>query len=234
VRKVNPEVTIATDIIAGFPGETEADFDETFALCKQYQFPCLYINQFFPRPGTPAAAMEKVDTQLVKQRTKRLSEYFRSYLPHTGKIGRRYEVLAAEESTDKQWYVAHNKSYDQILVPKRPELLGRTFEVEIIEVGKFHMMGRVIEGTLGPEPVPPSANQWRAAQKMGLVNSSVHLSTPGAFLPLRSAGSALGGQRLASVGKWARKHLVLSAVFVFLLFDLLVVLVSHATALASS
>lgn len=153
IQGANPEVTIATDIIAGFPGETEADFDETVELCRHYQFPCLYINQFFPRPGTPAASMTRVDPKEVKQRTKKLSELFRSYFPHRGKEGRRYLVLAAEESTDKQWFVAHNKSYDQILVPKRPELMGRTFEVEITETGKFHMMGRVIEGTLGPKPI---------------------------------------------------------------------------------
>lgn len=40
VRAANPTVTIATDIIAGFPGETEEDFEETMELCRQYEFPC--------------------------------------------------------------------------------------------------------------------------------------------------------------------------------------------------
>eukprot|EP00041_Stephanoeca_diplocostata_P023192 m.565058 g.565058 ORF g.565058 m.565058 type:complete len:497 (+) comp22239_c3_seq14:391-1881(+) len=87
VRATNPTVTIATDIIAGFPGETEADFEETMELCREYEFPCLYINQFFARPGTPAASMEKCDTKMVKERTKRLSALFRSYFPHARKVG---------------------------------------------------------------------------------------------------------------------------------------------------
>jgi threonylcarbamoyladenosine tRNA methylthiotransferase CDKAL1 len=49
-----PEINIVTDIICGFPTETEADFDETLDLCRKYKFASLYINQYFPRPGTPA------------------------------------------------------------------------------------------------------------------------------------------------------------------------------------
>lgn len=55
-----PGITIATDIICGFPSETDADFEETMTLCSKYKFPSLFINQFFPRPGTPAAKMPRV------------------------------------------------------------------------------------------------------------------------------------------------------------------------------
>lgn len=64
-------MTIATDIICGFPTETEENFEDTMALCAKYKFPSLFINQFFPRPGTPAALMTRVDPQEVKKRTKR-------------------------------------------------------------------------------------------------------------------------------------------------------------------
>jgi len=50
-----PEVTIATDIIAAFPTETEEDWRDTVRLCEDYKFPILFINQFYARPGTPAA-----------------------------------------------------------------------------------------------------------------------------------------------------------------------------------
>lgn len=55
-----PGITIATDIICGFPTETEEDFEETMDLCAKYKFPSLFINQFYPRPGTPAARMVKI------------------------------------------------------------------------------------------------------------------------------------------------------------------------------
>lgn len=53
-------VNIATDLICGFPTETEADFEETMDLVRDYKFPSLFINQFFPRPGTPAANMQRI------------------------------------------------------------------------------------------------------------------------------------------------------------------------------
>lgn len=61
-----PGITIATDIICGFPGETEQDFQETVKLVEEYRFPSLFINQFYPRPGTPAAKMEQVPAQVVR------------------------------------------------------------------------------------------------------------------------------------------------------------------------
>ncbi|KAF4522850.1 hypothetical protein B566_EDAN008169 [Ephemera danica] len=54
LRERVPGINIATDIICGFPTETEADFAETIDLCSKFKFPSLFINQFFPRPGTPA------------------------------------------------------------------------------------------------------------------------------------------------------------------------------------
>jgi len=55
LRERVPGISIATDIICGFPTETEDDFEETINLCTKYKFPSLFINQYFPRPGTPAA-----------------------------------------------------------------------------------------------------------------------------------------------------------------------------------
>lgn len=61
-----PGITIATDIICGFPGETDEDFQETMKLVEQYKFPSLFINQFYPRPGTPAAKMHQVPAAVVR------------------------------------------------------------------------------------------------------------------------------------------------------------------------
>lgn len=61
-----PGITIATDIICGFPTETEEDFQETMKLCREYKFPSLFINQFYPRPGTPAAKLTRIPTKEVR------------------------------------------------------------------------------------------------------------------------------------------------------------------------
>lgn len=55
-----PNIYIATDMICAFPTETEEDFEESMQLVRDYKFPSLFINQFYPRSGTPAARMKKV------------------------------------------------------------------------------------------------------------------------------------------------------------------------------
>ncbi|CAH1397921.1 unnamed protein product [Nezara viridula] len=138
-------VTIATDIICGFPTETEQDFEETMSLIAKYKFPSVYINQFFPRPGTPAAAMPRIHPKLVKERTRRLTDFHLSYEPYTGTVGTIHSVLVTEIAHDKVQYVAHNKRYQQILVPGKPEIMGKVVRVEITEALKYCMIGRLID-----------------------------------------------------------------------------------------
>uniref|UniRef100_A0A182T5Z5 tRNA-t(6)A37 methylthiotransferase n=1 Tax=Anopheles maculatus TaxID=74869 RepID=A0A182T5Z5_9DIPT len=146
LRAQVPGITIATDIICGFPGETEADFEDTLALCRKYQFPSLFINQFFPRPGTPAAKMTKVPANEVKTRTKRLTDLFHSYEPYKKyELGAKQTVLVTEISHDRKHYVGHNKFYEQILLPMHNNLLGKQVKVEITGCTKFSMFGKVIQ-----------------------------------------------------------------------------------------
>ncbi len=91
LRARNPDVNILTDLILGFPTETEEDFQLTIKLIEEFKFSSLFINQFFQRPGTPAHRMRQVPTQERKRRTRIVSELFNSYttfdrkvnLPHT-------------------------------------------------------------------------------------------------------------------------------------------------------
>lgn len=147
LREKVPGVTIATDIICGFPGETEADFEETMSLCAKYRFPSLFINQFFPRPGTPAAKMTRIPADLVKTRTKRLTDLFYTYEPYGHKVGEQQRVLVTEISHDKLHYVGHNKFYEQVLLPMEADLLGKSVEVKIVSASKFSMMGLILEAT---------------------------------------------------------------------------------------
>lgn len=150
LRERVPGLTIATDIICGFPTETEKDFEETMKLCEKHKFPSLFINQFFPRPGTPAARMQRVPTQDVKKRTKRLSEFFQSYSPYDNRVGLIQDVLVTEVSHDKKHYVAHNKFYEQVLVPLKEEYLGKMIKVKIVETTKYSMKGEPISKGISP------------------------------------------------------------------------------------
>ncbi|XP_025111054.1 threonylcarbamoyladenosine tRNA methylthiotransferase-like [Pomacea canaliculata] len=169
IKERVPRVTIATDVICGFPTETEKDFQETLDLVQHYKFPSLFINQFFPRPGTPAAKMARVSPQEVKKRTRMMSDLFQSYHPYTHYLGERQQVLVTELSHDKQFFVGHNKSYEQVLVPKDEDLMGKMVEVEIIETGKHYMKGRLLSST--KEAVRPNVPlPLRKGEVSGLVH----------------------------------------------------------------
>lgn len=156
LRERVPDLTIATDIICGFPGEMEEDFEDTLMLCWKYKFPSLFINQFFSRPGTPAARMPKVPTQQVKARTKKLTELFYSYEPYRGEVGNLYHVLVTEVAHDKLHYVGHNKFYGQVLVPKKKEYMGKMILVRITEATKFSMKAEYVEECSSESRIPPS------------------------------------------------------------------------------
>lgn len=182
LREQVPGVTIATDIICGFPGETEVDFEESMTLCAHYKFPSLFINQFFPRPGTPAAKMTRVDPVLVKKRTKRLTELFLSYEPYAHKVGDVQTVLVTERSHDKKHYVGHNKFYEQVLLPMHDNLLGKSVQVRIIKATKFSMEAELLqEEKEWKDCVKPQENQQKkkAVSKKSLLNKDQFEETNG-------------------------------------------------------
>lgn len=72
VRAKLPNAAITTDIIVGFPGETEEDFQQTLEVVERARFASAYTFQYSPRPGTPAAEMEQVPPEVVQERYERL------------------------------------------------------------------------------------------------------------------------------------------------------------------
>jgi tRNA-2-methylthio-N6-dimethylallyladenosine synthase len=100
-RELVPGCAVTTDVIVGFPGETEDDFAETLKVAELVGFDQAYTFQYSPRPGTDAAWMEgQVDRQVVKDRYRRLEEVTRrsSHRVHAGLVGRRLEVLVESPS----------------------------------------------------------------------------------------------------------------------------------------
>lgn len=72
LRQVKEDPFIACDIIAGFPGETDSDFEETVTMCKELNFAWIHTFPFSPRPGTPAYSMKQVPQSIVGERVKKL------------------------------------------------------------------------------------------------------------------------------------------------------------------
>jgi tRNA-2-methylthio-N6-dimethylallyladenosine synthase len=99
VRSAIPDAAITTDIIVGFPGETEQDFQDTLDLVRQARFAGAFTFQYSPRPGTPAADMAgQVPAPVVRERYERLAALVQeiSLAENEPFVGRDVEVLVAE------------------------------------------------------------------------------------------------------------------------------------------
>ncbi|RZC62675.1 hypothetical protein C5167_024437 [Papaver somniferum] len=140
-----PGMHIATDIICGFPGETDENFAETVNLVKEYKFPQVHISQFYPRPGTPAARMKKVPSAIVKKRSRELTSVFESFTPYQGMEGQIERIWITEIATDGVHLVGHTKGYIQVLVIAPEAMLGTSTDVKITSVGRWSVFGEVID-----------------------------------------------------------------------------------------
>jgi tRNA-2-methylthio-N6-dimethylallyladenosine synthase len=98
VRAAMPDAAITTDLIVGFPGETEADFQATLDVVRESRFASAFTFQYSPRPGTPAATMdEQIPKQVVQERYERLAALQEeiSWAENTMVVGREVELLVA-------------------------------------------------------------------------------------------------------------------------------------------
>ena len=116
-----PDITLATDIICGFPTETEKDFEETLKLVEKYKFPVLNISQFYPRPGTVAAKWKKVPSNEVKRRSNEITKLFDSYTTNNHFVGTEQLVWIigyddrVKKSENKQ-LMGHTKTYTKVVL----------------------------------------------------------------------------------------------------------------------
>ena len=99
VRAAIPDAAITTDIIVGFPGETEDDFKQTLAVVEQARFSGAFTFQYSKRPGTPAATLpDQIDPAVVKDRYQRLVAVADevAWTENKAQVGRRLDVMVAE------------------------------------------------------------------------------------------------------------------------------------------
>src|SRR6188508_1778408 len=99
VRAAIPDAAITTDIIVGFPGETEQDFQQTLEVVERARFSGAFTFQYSKRPGTPAATLpEQIDPAVVKDRYQRLVAVADevAWTENKAQVGRRLEVMVAE------------------------------------------------------------------------------------------------------------------------------------------
>jgi len=142
-RQAIPDITIATDVICGFPGETEAEFLDTYQLLKDLKIPVVNISKFYPRQGTRAARMKKLDTKIIKQRSTKLANLQKRIITNREWVGWTGEVIVDE--VGKKCFIGRNEFYKQVILkPKGKrlhDLLGKTVHVKIVDSTDIDLRG---------------------------------------------------------------------------------------------
>lgn len=137
-------VSVATDIICGFPTEKPSDHEATIKLIEKYKFPILNISKFYPRPGTAAARMKRVPTNIVKQRSREVTQLYNSYSCNDFLLNSFQRVWFSETQLAMKQTVGHTKHFIKVVVPLDFELLGTDRWVKIVKVTKWHAEGEVL------------------------------------------------------------------------------------------
>ncbi len=145
LRDSFPNLTISTDIICGFPGETEDDFYRTIDFIKWLKPEILNISKFTPRPGTKAKDMMQLDSRIIKERSIQLSRVFRKSLTNINEKWKDWEgeVLVLHEGTKRNQAFGRNIAYKNIFIDKFKGEFGNFVNVEIHRVDGFNLFGKI-------------------------------------------------------------------------------------------
>jgi len=141
-RKVFPWLTLSTDVIVGFPGETQEDFEETLKLVREVRPDIVNISKYGSRPGTEASAMKRVDTKTVKERSRRLTEEVKRIALEKNQSWKGWEGLVlVDEVGPRGGYVGRNFAYKPVVVGTDQELLGKFVRLRVVEAKTTYLKG---------------------------------------------------------------------------------------------
>jgi tRNA-2-methylthio-N6-dimethylallyladenosine synthase len=146
------EIAISTDVIVGFPGETEKQFQNTAKLFKEIKYDMAYIAQYSPRPGTAAEKMgDNVPKKEKEKRWKILTEILKKTALEKNKkfIGKEVEVLV--DGSKDNFYFGKTRTYKTVKIQLDPKpytlnanLIGQFVKVKIIDALPWGLKGRLI------------------------------------------------------------------------------------------
>lgn len=146
IREKIKNVSITTDIIVGFPGETEEDFLKTIDVVNEVKYDLAYTFIFSPREGTPAAKMkDEVSMEEKKERLARLNELINKYalISNEKMKDKTVDVLIISESDKKDKYMGYTENMKLVNVDCDSEFLGKIIPVKITEAKTWSLDGVV-------------------------------------------------------------------------------------------
>ena len=152
LRKTAPDITISTDVIGGFPGETDEDFEQTLDIARKVEYDSAFTFIYSPREGTPAAKFEdQVPDEVCHERFDRLVDVMNeiSLKKNQEYKGKTYEVIAEGISRNDDKVISGRTDGFKLVnftSDRSPEqLMGRKVKVEITESKTFSLEGREVD-----------------------------------------------------------------------------------------
>ena len=145
-KSVMPELVLTSDVIVGFPGETEEEFEETISLIEQVHYDSLFTFIFSPRPGTPAYDME--DPTPKEEKNRRFDKLCAvqngiSEQLHNGYIGKTLRCLI--DGTDKEFLTARTEGGRLVRLTGDTALIGTFAQITITGATTWSLTGEIIE-----------------------------------------------------------------------------------------
>jgi tRNA-2-methylthio-N6-dimethylallyladenosine synthase len=147
LRAANPDIAITTDIIVGFPSETEDDFLQTLDLVKKVQFDSAYTFKYSKRSGTKAALMQDhIKDEIKKDRLARLMEIQNeiTYNKNKAMNGKIVRVLVEGKREDKDQYYGKTDCFKLVNIDSKTDICGQFVKVKISRAMKFSLLGELV------------------------------------------------------------------------------------------
>jgi len=149
LRGVRPDLALSSDFIVGFPGESDADFDDTMRLIDQVGFASAFSFKYSRRPGTPGAALQDQVPESVKSARLAalqalLGRQAREF--NTSKVGATVPVLFAEAGRKPGQIIGKTPWLQSVYAEGNPRLIGRIVDVRLIEGHPNSLAGEIVTG----------------------------------------------------------------------------------------
>lgn len=147
LRGAVPNIGLTTDIIVGFPGETDRQFQATMDLVEGVQFDGAFMFAYSPRTGTPAASLPQLPAEVKKERLNRLIDLQRriTLARNLGRVGQTFEVLVEGRSPkNPDQLQGYSREFHMMHFSGSDELIGHTVQVEAQEGKLWGLMGRLV------------------------------------------------------------------------------------------
>ena len=145
LRQAKPGIGVTSDIIVGFPGETESDFEETLSLCREIEFDNAFLFKYSQRKDTPAATMpNQVPEDVIEERHARLLQLVNEIgrRKYEALVGRKVQILVEGPSKKNAARLTGRTRCNKIVIFEGAERhRGQLMEVKITRVGSFTLYG---------------------------------------------------------------------------------------------